>query len=187
MMETESNIGGGKVNYFLERQYSVTLERAGGVLHHTIKVSLVNHQTNPNPSFADYRAYAGLYAGGNVSAATTNNLSNARFPKPAPPPGLALLEGWLPLVSCCGGQTSFVFRYDTPWPAHDRGLLQVYWQKQPGTVNDKIEVIWYDGSGKEHTAVGDLSQDRLITLSGTGVTLTAGHPAQATLPSLGLG
>jgi hypothetical protein len=187
MMETESNIGGGKVNYFLERTYSVTLEHEGGVLHHTVKVSLVNRQPNTIVTYPYYRAYLGFYAGGSVSATSTDNLSNARYPKPAPPAGLTLLEGWLPLVPCCGGQGSAVFRYDTPWPALDRGVVKVYWQKQPGTVNDNIEVIWYNGSGGKYTVTGGLSQDQVVTLTATGVTLTAGHPAQATLPSLGLG
>jgi hypothetical protein len=48
-------------------------------------------------------------------------------------------------------------------------------------------VIWYNGSGSKYTVTGGLSQDQVITLTATGLTLTAGHPAQATLPSLGLG
>lgn len=188
MMENESNIGGGKANYFLDRHYTLTLQRDGAVLHHMITVDLVNSQPNPHFPWPDYKAYAGLYVGYGVSTASTNNLARSKnYPKPASPSGMELLEGWLPLVSCCGGRASFVFRYDTPWPVHDRGLHQIYWQKQPGTVSDKIDVIWYDSNRNRHVASGDLSQDRVIALSATGLTLADGHAAQAVLPSLSLG
>jgi hypothetical protein len=188
MMESESNIGGGKVNYFLDRHYTVTLQHDGPVLHHVIRVDLVNNQPNPYAPFPSYRAYAGLYAGYSASTTSTTNLTRSTYyPKPPPPSGMELLEGWLPLVYCCGGQRSFEFRYDTPWRAQAKGILQIYWQKQPGTVKDTIDVLWYDGNGNRRTISGDLSEDRVITLSATGVTLTAGHAAQATLPSLGLG
>jgi hypothetical protein len=48
-------------------------------------------------------------------------------------------------------------------------------------------VTWNDGNSHTYTVSGDLGQDRVITLRLTGVTLTAGQPAQATLPSLSLG
>jgi hypothetical protein len=80
-----------------------------------------------------------------------------------------------------------VFEYDTPWPTQAAGDEQIYWQKQPGTINDKIDVIWNDGSGHTYRTAGDLGQDRVITMTPTGVTLNPGHPTQATVPILGLG
>jgi hypothetical protein len=186
MMAIESNIGAGKVNYFLSRHYTVTLTRTGNVLHHRVTVDLVNNQPYRYDWVVDYRAYGSLYAGGTVSSASTN-LRPARYGKPPPPPGITLLEGWLQDVPCCGGRGQAVFEYNTPWPAHAKGSNEIYWQKQPGTVNDLIDVIWNDGFGHTFSTKGDLGQDRIIKLTLSGVTLASGHPAKATLPSLSLG
>jgi hypothetical protein len=186
MMAVESNIGGGKVNYFLTRHYTVTLTRTGNVLHHKVAVDLVNNEPYRADAVVDYHAYGSLYAGGFVLS-TSNNLQPAKYPKPAPPAGISLLEGWLPDVPCCGQSGQAVFEYDTPWPAHDGGGEVIYWQKQPGTVNDSIDVVWNDGLGHTFRTTGALSQDQVITLTSTGVALIPGHPAQATLPNLSLG
>jgi hypothetical protein len=186
MMAVESNIGGGKVNYFLSRHYTVTLTRTGNMLKHRVVVDLVDNQPYRVNRVTDYRAYGSLYAGGSVSSAS-NNLALARYPKPPPPAGAALLEGWLPDVQCCGGHGQAVFEYDTPWPAGDLGRDEIYWQKQPGTANDGVDVTWNDGNGHTYRASGDLAQDRVITLTPLDVTISAGQPAKATLPSLSLG
>jgi hypothetical protein len=186
MMAVESNIGGGKVNFFLSRHYTITLTRTGNVLHHRVAVDLANNQPYRSDWPVDYRAYGSLYAGNNVSS-PANNLRPARYGKPAPPAGAALLEGWLPDVQCCGSHGLAAFEYDTVWPAAARGRNEIYWQKQPGTVNDTVDVIWSDGSGHIFKTSGDLGQDRVITLTPSGVTLTPGHPAQAVLPRLSLG
>ena len=80
-----------------------------------------------------------------------------------------------------------MFTYDTPWQADGRGESQIYWQKQPGTLNDTIVVKWNDGAGHAYTVRGDLGQDRVINFSSKGITITPGQPAQAQLPSLSLG
>jgi hypothetical protein len=98
-----------------------------------------------------------------------------------------MLDGWLPDVRGYGGQGHAVFEYDTPWPIRNIGEDRIYWQKQPGTQNDLVDVTWNEGKGRTYTVSGDLSQDRVITLTPTGVTLTAGRPAEAQLPSLSLG
>jgi hypothetical protein len=95
------------------------------------------------------------------------------------------MDGWL-YVSCCGGQGSAVFQYDTNWPL-DKSAYQIYWQKQPGTLNDTLDVTWKDGDGHTYTATSSLSEDRVIFLSPGGITLTSGKPAKASLPSLSLG
>lgn len=186
MMAVESNIGGGKVNYFLSRHYTVTLTRTGNVLHHRVTVDLINNQPYRSDWIVDYLAYGSLYAGETVSA-PSDNLRPAKYGKPSPPSGASLLQGWLPDVQCCGGHGQAVFQYDTPWPAHANGNDEIYWQKQPGTVNDTIDVVWNDGLGQTYRTSGDLGADRVISLTTTGVKLAAGHPAQATLPSLSLG
>jgi len=98
-----------------------------------------------------------------------------------------MAEGWLPRVACHGGKGQAVFTYDTQWQVDDQGGYTMYWQKQPGTLADAIDVTWNDGDGHTYTASGSLAQDRAITLLPTTVTLTPGQPAQATLPSLSLG
>lgn len=70
--------------------------------------------------------------------------------------------------------------------ACDHGTDQVYFQKQPGTVADQVNVTWNDGFGHTYNTSGEFGQDLPITPSLTGVTIAAGHPAQATLPSLSL-
>lgn len=187
MMEVEKNIGAGKVNYWLLRHYTVELTRIGSVLHHRVAVDLTNN--TPYRVFFEwdyYRAYASLYVPSAVLAAA-GNLRPARYANPPAPSGMTQIEGWLPRIQCCGSHGGAVFEYDTTWPTRDRGSHQIYWQKQPGTVNDSVQVIWNDGSGHSYRTDGDLGQDRIINLSATGVTMTPGHPAQATLPSLSLG
>jgi hypothetical protein len=155
------------------------------VLHHRVAVDLVNNQPYRTDMVVNYRAYGSVYAGRGVSS-PSSNLRPATYLKPAPPVDMTLLEGWLPIVPCCGASGQVVFEYDTPWQTDDKGIHDIYWQKQPGTIDDKIDVIWNDGLGHTHTTKGDLGQDRVITLRAAAVTLTMGHPAQGVLPSLGL-
>ena len=186
MVEVESNFGANKVNYFVTRDYTVVLTRNGATLHHKLTVDIVNktpYLYHPNDY---YRSYVRLYVG-DLASSGLNNLRPPKYPSPAPPPGTRLLDGWLAPIRGHGGQGQAIFEYDTPWPADNSGQDQIYWQKQPGTLNDKINVIWNDGSGHVYTVSGDLGQDQVITLTPTGVTLTPGQPAQAQLPSLSLG
>jgi hypothetical protein len=185
MLEVESNYFGDKANYFLTRHYTVTLTRIGANLHHKVTIDLVNAMPNGLTERTAYRVDVRLYVGNNASS-TSDNLRSVKYPNPPAPLGTQLLDGWLPDVSCCGGTGQAVFEYDTAWP-RIQGSDQIYWQKQPGTVSDKIDLTWNDGNGNTFKVSGDLGQDQVITLSPTGVSLTAGQPAQAKLPSLSLG
>jgi hypothetical protein len=98
-----------------------------------------------------------------------------------------MIDGWVPLFHGYGHSAQAVFTYDTPWAANGRGQETIYWQKQPGTIDDKVDVKWNDGSGHAYAVSGDLNQDRVITISTRGLTLSPGRPAQAQLPSLSLG
>jgi hypothetical protein len=185
LMEVESNYSGDKANYYISRHYTVLLTRDGGVLHYKVIVDLVNGA--PSGSFV--RTYDDvnirLYLGDRVSA-TSDNLRPVTYSDPSPPTGTLLLDGWLSRIQCCGASGQAVFKYDTPWSA-TRGFDKIYWQKQPGTLDDKIDVTWNDGNGHVFQVSGSLDQDQVITLSSTGVRLAAGQPAQAKLPSLTLG
>jgi hypothetical protein len=106
-----------------------------------------------------------------------------------------MIEGWVPLFHGYGHSARVdqlsvsppVFEYDTPWVAGASGGAEIYWQKQPGTLDDRVDVIWNDGSGHTYTAGGNLGHDRVLILSPKGVTIAPGQPAKAQLPSLGLG
>ena len=185
-MEVENNLGGTKANYFVTRHFTVELTRNGPTLHHKVTVDLVNNMPSVYHPNDFYRAYVGLYVD-DRALSTSDNLRAVKYPNPAPPPGSVLMGGWLPEIPANGGHSQAIFEYDTPWQAAGRGQDQIYWQKQPGTVVDKIDVIWSDGSGHRYTVSGDVGQDRVISLATAGVTLTPGRPAQAELPSLSLG
>jgi len=76
-----------------------------------------------------------------------------------------------------------VFDYDTPFQPDSQGIYKIYWQKQPGTLNDAVEVTWQTG-GPTYKTSGDLSQDRMIVLAPTSVSLAPGQTSAAQLPGL---
>lgn len=118
---------------------------------------------------------------------TSDNVQAVQHAYSSPRAGTVALTWWLPIVKCRGGQAQAVLECDTPWPLGVRGTHEICWQKQPGTVADTIEVIWNDSPGHIYRTSGDPGQDRVMTLTMTGVTLAAARLAQGTLPSLNLG
>jgi hypothetical protein len=186
VMEVESNLGGTKANYFLTRHFTLDLTRKGSTLHHKLTIDLTDDMPFSYRPDEFYQAYLRLFIPDTASGGSTN-LRPAKYPNPAPPAGIRMIDGWVPLFHGYGHSAQAVFEYDTPWTANARGESQVYWQKQPGTLVDKVDVTWNDGSGHSYTASGDLSQDRVISLTPQGVTVAPGRPAQAQLPSLSLG
>jgi len=185
MMEVESNLGSTKANYFVTRHYTVVLTHSGKLLHHKITVDLVNNMPYFYRPDEFYRAYMSMFVSSNATGLSIN-LRPTKYPDPKPPAGTRLLAGWLNTPGY-GSRGEAVFEYNTPWQADASGNDALYWQKQPGTVNDAIDLVWNDGKGHSFKAKGVLSLDLLITLTPTSVALDAGHRAQATLPSLSLG
>jgi hypothetical protein len=188
MMEVENNLGGTKANYFVTRHFTVELTRSGATVHHKVTVDLIdNMPSSSRPGFTGdfYRSYVSLYVPA-TALSTSDNLRPVRYPDSAAPAGTMLLDGWLPDIPGVGGRTQAVIDYETPWQTDGAGQDRIYWQKQPGTLNDKIDVVWRDGTERVYTAGGDLGQDLVINLAPGGLTLTPGRPAQAQLPSLGL-
>lgn len=186
MMEVEANYWGNKTNYFLTRRYTVALTKTGNTLHHVVTVDLVNATVCGSEDRTSYRTDFRLFVADTASA-VSNNLRPVRYANPAPPAGTRAADGWVPDIYCGGGRGQASFTYDTAWAPTARGVDQIYWQKQPGTVSDPIAITWNNGAGQSYTTAGTLDQDRIISLSATAVSLTAGQPAQATLPSLSLG
>jgi hypothetical protein len=186
MMEVESNLGATKANYFVTRHFTVELTRSGGMLHHKVTIDIVDNMPYSYRPGEFYSAYLRLYVSDSASSAR-DNLRPAKYPNPAAPAGMRMIDGWIPTIHGYGHSAQAVFEYDTPWIADGRGEGQIYWQKQSGTLNDAVDVKWNDGNGHSYTVSGDLNQDRVINFSASRVSLTAGRPAQAKLPSLSLG
>ena len=114
------------------------------------------------------------------------HMVKAKSPDPWIPFMKAKRAGWFqinvdPRVGF--GLYSVTVQWDTPLPA---GAVShsIYWQKQAGTLNDAI-TITYKVGGKTFTAASDLSQDRVLTLSDSGVQVTDGSAGSAHLPTLG--
>jgi Protein of unknown function (DUF4012) len=185
MMEVESNFGATKANYFVARHYTVELTRSGGTLHHKVTVDIYDNMPYSYRPYEYYQAYIRLYVSDKATS-TSNNLVPPRYANPPPPAGTRMLDGWMNIHGY-GHDKSVVFEWDTPWQANGRGQEQIYWQKQPGTTNDKVDVIWNDGNGHTYKVSGDLGQDRVITLAPTAVSLLQGQIGTAQLPTLSLG
>jgi hypothetical protein len=186
MMEVEANLGGTKANYFIVRHYTIELTRNGATLHHKVTVDLTDNMPFDYRPREYYSAYLRLYVAGSAVSGR-NNLRPAKYPNPAPPAGTRMLDGWVPLFHGYGHSAQAVFEYDTPWVANGRGEATIYWQKQPGTTNDRVDVRFSDNFGHSYAATGDLAQDRVIIFSAGGLRFIAGEPAKAKLPSLSLG
>jgi Protein of unknown function (DUF4012) len=185
MMEVESNLGGTKANYFVTRHYTVELTRNGGTLHHKVTVDIYDNMPYSYVPTEYYRAYIRLYISDKASSGSVN-LVPPKYPNPPPPAGTRMLDGWMNIHGY-GHDRLVVFEWDTPWQANGRGQEQIYWQKQPGTNPDKVDITWNDGNGHIYKVSGDLGQDRVITLAPTAVTLLQGQIGTAQLPSLSLG
>lgn len=184
MMEIESNLGGTKANYFVTRHYALSLTKAGDVLHHRLTVDLTNAMPYDYRPHDFYRVYAMLLVA--KGSAMSDNLTPLIYRNGPPPAGTTRIDGWT-LIPGYGNRAQAVFTWDTAWAPAPDSQVSIYWQKEPGTVVDRIDVTWNASGGKTFKVAGDLGQDRIITLLPGGVTMTPGHLAQATLPSLNLG
>jgi hypothetical protein len=194
MMEVEANLGGTKANYYVVRHFTLELTHDRTNLHHKLLVQITDNVPYvPYRGFDYYSVYTRLLISGTTTTTPTSNLGHGppgfvtrTLPGPSPPPGLRQIEGWKYTRGYGNGMT-LEFNWDTPWQPNHRGEEQIYWQKQPGTGIDKIDVIFVDGNGPTYRTGGDLAQDRVITVSRRGVILTQGQLGTFQLPSLSLG
>jgi hypothetical protein len=192
IMETEANLGGTKANFWVTRHYTLELTRSGPNLHHKLSVDVRDDMAYDYRPNEYYQAYMTLYVSDKTSGKNVDISSRCLgcygpvYPPPGPPTGTQSIGGWI-FMHGYGHNRVVDFHWDTPWLPSHRGEEQIYWQKQPGTVNDKIDVIWNDGNGHTYKTSGDLAQDRVITLAPKAVTLNQGQIGTFQLPSLGLG
>lgn len=185
MAEVEANVGGTKANYFLTRKYSIVLTRQGNVLHHQVVVDLLNDTPYVYRPDDFYRVYVRLVLPASISQ-STDNLKHDQYGDPVAPPGMKQLMGFASMPGY-GHGAKLVFQYDTLWGGNSRGMHMLYWQKQPGTLADRVDVAWNDGFGNSFATNGILSQDVVVILSPSGVSLARGQAASGHLPSLSLG
>jgi uncharacterized protein DUF4012 len=184
MMEVEANLGGTKANYFVTRHYTVDLTRIGPVIHHKVSVDITDSMPYSYVPNEYYQAYIRMLTAGNADS-MSDDLSHPQHQTTAPP-GTKVLDGWI-RIHGYGHDRVVTFNWNTPWQPNGRGVEQIYWQKEPGTQADKVDVTWNDGNGHIYKVSGDLAQDRVITLAPNGVSLVQGQVGTAQLPSLSLG
>ncbi len=184
MMEVEANLGGTKANYYVSRHYTVELTRIGGVVHHKVSVDIRDDMPYTYVPNDFYHSYIRMITSGNADSMSTDLSIPHR--QTTPPAGTQQLDGWI-LIHGYGHDRVVTFNWNTPWRPNGRGVEQLYWQKQPGTPSDKVDVVWNDGNGHTYKVSGDLGQDRIITLAPNGVSLVQGQVGTAQLPSLSLG
>ena len=188
LYEVESNFSGNKANFFLHRSYTLTLTRTQSGLHHELTEDLLlDGRSAPAGYDVSYNGYYRLFVPGAATTRRTSNLTPGEYPYTNPPPGTAILDGWHRFVASPSrtARSTVAYRWDIPSSADASGQHQIYWQKQPGTANDVIKVVW-NADGKTWTAGSDLSVDRVITVGPAGVTVGVGHAAQVELPKLSL-
>ncbi|HEX4215494.1 MAG TPA: DUF4012 domain-containing protein [Candidatus Dormibacteraeota bacterium] len=182
----ESNFGGNKGNYFLTRDYTLDLSRTPqGTLHHVVTVDLsLNLKSAPSNYFIPYRTYVRYFIPTGATGARITSVFPDDHPYTDVPDGTRVLDGWQqinPSRSTLRGSIQITFEYDTPWTANAQGQHEIYWQKQPGTLLDKLTVNWHQGSHTS-TAVTYLSTDQVILLGDGRVDTRNGQTASIALP-----
>lgn len=185
MMEVEDNYFGNKANYFISRRFTVEVNRVGDVLRHKVVIDLRNDMPLHAMDRTAYKADVRLFTGATASD-LWSNLRVPVYPDPAPPNGTRMVDGWPQDVQCCGGTGQIVFEYNTPWAPTLR-MEQIYWQKQPGTANDIVTVVWNPTNSQSYTIEGSLAQDLVVDLTMSGAAIQPGQQAQVRLPNLNFG
>ena len=190
LLETEDNYGGSKANFFLRRTFGLDLTRSDSVLHHRLTIDL--HDGAPaDKQFIGphYFAYVRITVPANATHVT---VASARSPDyepiqapprrtQVPPPGAQVTGGWIFVLVGEGlsGDYQVTFEWDTPWAPEPDGSATMYWQKQPGTVQDVAHVTWTPAAGETRSRVTtDLGEDRVVKVGPRGVTV-ASAPAPA--------
>ena len=189
MLEVESNFGGTKANHFIERSYDLRLVNENGKLHHHLVINLKNSTPAGYSGVSGgrhYTSYLRFYYPSFATDAVTQNLARDRYPSDEKPNGSKLVDGWFSVEvnpQLGYGTYQVVIDYTTDLGDAARSR-DIYWQKQAGTLSDKIHVSYQTG-GKTFTADTDLGQDRILKLTPQGVTIGAISPPAAHLPILG--
>lgn len=187
LLETEDNYGGSKANYFLQRRFRLDLTHSSSLLQHRLTVDL--HDGAPPDTGTvgpHYYAYLRITVPADAAHVTITSAKSAEYAPiqaPArhtqvPPAGAQVAGGWIFVLVGPGlsGNYQATFTWDTPWRPGPDGSAVLYWQKQPGTVHDAVQVTWTPAAGTTSSSTGELNEDQLVTLSPSGLRL---QPAQS--------
>ena len=185
ILEAEANYGGNKSNHFLTRHYDVTLTVQGTKLHHKIVITEVNKTPDGYLGGRHYTGYIRFYY---PASATGGKITGAGPPVPSDESvtGFQMLSGQVQIaVSLTTGMGTNVvtIEYDTDAP-NVRSGYDIYWQKQPGVLADQVGIT-YVLDGRSFTASTDLSVDRVLRLSASGVSVVPGNAGTVSIPLLG--
>jgi len=184
ILEAEANYGGNKSNHFLDRRYDMTLSVERTNLHHKIVVSYVDRTPEGYLGGRHYTCYLRFYYPVGATAGKMTGLNS--LPTDEAVPQFQMLSGTFQItvnLSTGRGTNVVTIEYDTPAGDMQQGHT-IYWQKQAGTLSDPV-AISYVINGKTFRTNTDLSQDRVLTLSGEGMAIAAGHTGTAGIPLLG--
>jgi Protein of unknown function (DUF4012) len=184
----EANFAGNKANFFLTRQYQLSLSRSGDTLHHVLTENLTLDLSHAPPGYVvPYDFFARVLLPASATGVQVTGLTRADQPSLTPPAGVTLLEGSASLQPYTADHTArmqVTYAWDTAWYLEASGTHTIYWQKQPGMGQDQLTVTWTNG-GATATAKSDLGSDRLVRVGpGAKVTIAQGNAAQVSLPRL---
>ena len=188
MLEVESNYGADKVNHFVERTYDVTLSLQDNKLKHRVVVNIKNPAPDGYLGGRIYNAYVRFYYPQSATGMVTGGLQPSKYPSDEKIDGMQLADGWIYVEikdpkPGSFATTQFSFEYTTEISDLAQGH-SIYWQKQAGTLGDKVKVT-FQNAGRSFTAESDLITDRVIRLTPQGVKIDTGNAAAAHLPILG--
>jgi hypothetical protein len=182
LAEVEANLGGNKDNNWLVRSYDLELTASGSTLHH----HLVVHLTNPTPPPYEnrYQAYVRIYTASSAKDLKFGSLETVTAPS-AYGSGTSFEGGWLDMTPEPNGvgRHDITFDYDTAWPGTTREYT-IYWQKQPGSTNDRVKVTWNTGQATFRVSAV-LGSDMTVRVTPDGVSLNPAQPALVSIPSVG--
>lgn len=139
LLSVDSNLGGWKNNFWLDRSFKLELEaQSNGAVRHTLTIRYFNGTPRDHPTSPSYRNYLRLYlpaTSGNIRIAG-DGLTSAGF-LPRTDRGYAQLAGWMNIKP--GAPWTVLVTYEVPDMVRAQGY-ELLWQKQAGTRGDEIEV-----------------------------------------------
>jgi hypothetical protein len=139
LLSVDSNLGGWKNNFWLERSFKLELEaQSSGAVRHTLTIHYFNGTPRNHPTSPSYQNYLRLYlpaSSRNISVAGDGLTSPVFLPRADR--GYAQLAGWMNIKP--GAPWTVLIVYDVPDMIKAQGY-ELLWQKQAGTRGDEIEV-----------------------------------------------
>jgi hypothetical protein len=139
VMAVDANIGGGKDNYWLSRALSAQVQlRPDGTVGHALTIRYLNAAPDRYP-YKPYQNYLRVYLPEGAQAVRAAGLTDWTFGHET---GHGVVSGWMTVPF--GKELTIQVNYELPngWSS-TRGY-RLYWQKQAGTRDDRLnlELAW---------------------------------------------